>query len=277
MRFRLALVVLVVFGGFPVAAAPAYPWLEGWDPAQALVERIAPPPGYHRVDVAPGGFADWLRRLPLKPGRPPVRLFDGSLKANQEAHFAVLDLDVGKRDLQQCADAVMRLRAEFLFASGQAADIHFNFTSGDRADFNRWAQGFRPTVRGANVRWARTAAEDRSHASLRRYLDKVFEFAGSASLSRELRPVGGLSDLRIGDVFIQGGYPGHAVIVLDLAESGDGKKVFLLAQSYMPAQEMHVLRNPQDVHLGPWYATDFGDVLRTPEWSFRLSHLARFE
>ncbi|MBK7945997.1 MAG: hypothetical protein IPJ85_12150 [Flavobacteriales bacterium] len=41
---------------------------------------------------------------------------------------------------------------------------------------------------------------------------------------------------------------------------------FLLAQSYMPAQDMHIVRNP-DSREGAWYVLE-GDALRTPEWTF---------
>ena len=68
-------------------------------------------------------------------------LHDGSRKANQEAHLAVVDIDVGPRDLQQCADAIIRLRAEYLYAQQAPDRIRFSFTSGDSAPFSRWAEG----------------------------------------------------------------------------------------------------------------------------------------
>ena len=56
------------------------------------------------------------------------------------------------------------------------------------------------------------------------------------------------TSLQPGDVFIKGGSPGHAVIVVDVAiYTQTGKKVFLLAQSYMPAQQIHILVNPATV------------------------------
>ena len=81
----------------------------------------------------------------------------------------------------------------------------------------------------------------------------------------------------VGDVFIQGGSPGHAVLVVDVAEDPrTGRGVFLLVQSYMPAQEIHILKNPTDLNLSPWHETGFGETLRTPEWLFRRSDLKRF-
>lgn len=92
-------------------AEPRYLW-RATDPvaADTLVERIAPPPGYVRTSAEPRSFAAWLRGLPMKPADTPVRLFDGR-ERTARVHAAVVDIDVGKRDLQQCADAIMRLRA----------------------------------------------------------------------------------------------------------------------------------------------------------------------
>jgi hypothetical protein len=254
--------------------AAGYPWLSAAPTEDRLGARIAPPAGFVREDVAPGSFAEWLRGLPLKPGRPPVHLFDGRLKGNQEAHAAVVDIDVGTHDLQQCADAVMRLRAEYLFASGQADRVAFRFTSGHPAEFARWARGERPVVKGSTVRWASAAAPDTSHASFRRYLDAVFNYAGSSSLASELRPVD-VGTVAAGDVFIHPGFPGHAVLVVDTArDPRSGRRVFLMVQSYMPAQEIHLLRNPGAQH--PWYPLDFGETLVTPEWTFARNELRRF-
>ena len=70
-------------------------------------------------------------------------LYNGSPKGNQSAHAAVFNVDVGNQDLQQCADAVMRLRAEYLFGKGRYEEIHFNFTNGFNADYVKYAEGNR--------------------------------------------------------------------------------------------------------------------------------------
>ena len=228
-----------------------------------------------REPAAAGSFAEWLRALPLQPGRPDVRLFDGRRKGNQAAHHAVVDIDTGARDLQQCADAVMRLRAEYLYARGSFDAVRFDVTTGPPASLSGWFAGDRAVVKRNAVTWVRTAAPDRSYASFRRFMDTVFNYAGSASLARQLRALPDRSALRAGDVFIRGGFPGHAVIVLDTARHPDGRRAFLLAQSYMPAQEIHVLRNPSRTD-GPWYDLEFGPELRTPEWTFTAGELRRF-
>lgn len=83
--------------------------------------------------------------------------------------------------------------------------------------------------------------------------------------------------MQTGDVLIQGGSPGHAAIVVDLAVNAQGQKVFLLAQSYMPAQSIHILKNPVNPALSPWYEADNSAVVQTPEWTFTTKDLKRFK
>jgi hypothetical protein len=222
-----------------------YRWVDEPTAGETLAERIPPPAGFSRLPAAERSFGAWLRGLPVQPGRPAVRLHDGTRKLDQLAHHLVIDIDVGPRDLQQCADAVIRLRAEYLLARGCGDAIAFDFTSGDPARWSEWQAGGRPRVRDNEVTWSRVAPPDSSYASFRRYLDSVFLYAGSASLSRELEKVARPSQVEIGDVYIQAGFPGHAVLVVDVSVSPEGERAFLLAQSYMPAQDVHVLRSPR--------------------------------
>ena len=55
-----------------------------------------------------------------------------------------------------------------------------------------------------------------------------------------------------------------------------GEKVFMLAQSFMPAQDMHILKNPLSEKISPWYPLAFGSILKTPEWSFTSHNVYRF-
>lgn len=242
-----------------------------------MARRFAPPAGCQRVAVAPGSFGHWLRYLPLLPAGTPVKLYNGQLKDPQNVHAAVLNIDAGTRDLQQCADAVIRLRAEYQFTQNPA-QVHFQLTSGHDIRFEDWysGQGFR--VSGNDVLPATRPVEKPTHAVFRRYLDQIFMYAGTLSLSRELTPVS-LAEVQPGDVLIRGGSPGHAVLVLDVAEhSATGRRYVLLAQSYMPAQQMHVLRNVWgEAALGAWFAVNPQEArFSTPEWTFAREDLKRF-
>ncbi len=253
-----------------------YSWLSQYDVKNMLINRIPLPEGYERTKTEKGSFTDWLRHLPLLPGNPEVKLYNGELKYNQSAQFAVLNIDVGKEDLQQCADAVMRLKSEYHFSKKEKEKIHFKFTSGDNAEYSKWTEGYRPVIKGNKVSWIKSARSDDSYKSFKAYLRQVFMYAGSSSLSKEMQSIT-LKEMQPGDVFIKGGFPGHAVIVLDMAvNTTTGKKIFMLAQSYMPAQDIHILKNPTTTN-SPWYSLDFEGSLETPEWSFESSELKRFK
>ncbi|MBN2001114.1 DUF4846 domain-containing protein [candidate division KSB1 bacterium] len=261
--------------GYGFAQVPEYPWLN--ETGGSGVRFISAPVGYTRVKAAPGSFAQWIRNVPLKAHGTAVYLYSGDLKANQNVHFRVLDIDTGTRDLQQCADAVIRLWAEYLFSRGLSESIRFHFTSGHEAAYSQWKRGFRPKVNGNRVTWHQNARPDSSYTGFRAYLNTVFSYAGSYSLSRHLKKRQ-LSDIEIGDVFLEGGFPGHAVIVVDKAvSSGEGKTALMLAQSYMPAQDIHVLRNSADSSGNPWYVIGATDKLYTPEWTFEWGDLYYYE
>lgn len=251
-----------------------YPWHRGAASAgQRLADRIAPPQGFEREVATPGSFADWLRGLPLKPAGTPVLLHSGKPKWRQDVHLAVIDIDTGKRDLQQCADAVMRLRAEWLLASKRKAEIAFNDTGrGKPMSFAKWARGERPTASGRDLVWSRKAAPDESYASFRRYMDTVFAWAGTHSLERELLLVS-RGPVETGDVIIKGGFPGHAVLVADTAVDGSGARRHVLIQSFMPAQDMHVLKAPDG---GAWFAIRADEPIMTPEWPFPAGSVRRW-
>lgn len=241
-----------------------------------IAGRFPAPPGYIRSPLDSHSFAAFLRDLPLRPVGAKVHYYDGREKPFQAGAAAVIDYELGERDLQQCADAVMRLRAEYLYGKEDYSNIHFNLTNGFEMAWDDWRSGKRLRVEGNRTWWEQAATPSDDYASFRRYLDWVFMYAGTWSLERELEPVA-REELAIGDVFIQGGSPGHAVIVVDRAVHAEsGAVVFMLAQSYMPAQDIHVLVNPQNELLSPWYPLDFGEQLRIPEWTFGAGDLRRF-
>jgi hypothetical protein len=216
------------------------------------VKDIPLPEGFTRLTADSNSFTRWLRDVVLKKDKT-VFLFNETPKINQSAQFAVLDISVPHKDLQQCADAVMRLRAEYLFAEKRYNEMSFTDNEGHSYLF--------------------TAPFTRQN--FMQYMEKVFGWCGSASLSKQLHPVS-LSTVQSGDVLIRGGFPGHAVMVMDVATNNEGKKIYLLAQSYMPAQDIHILLNPMNDGLSPWYEVDDNELVQTPEYLFHRNELKRW-
>ena len=220
------------------------------------IGAIPLPAGYTRLSPGPLTFATWLRHIALKKDRT-VYLYNGSPKRNQQAQFAVLDVSVGHEDLQQCADAVMRLRAEFLYANNKFSSIAFYTDQGTCLSFRQPAGPQRTT-----------------RVAFDRYLTNVFKYCGTHSLEKQLQGPKPIASVEPGDVFIKGGWPGHAMLVVDAAEDKQKHRIFLLAQSYMPAQDIHIVVNPGDPLLSPWYAADQTQTLvETPEWTFTINQL----
>jgi len=206
----------------------------------------------------------------------PVKFHNGLEKEDHGIHAAVIDLPIGKEDLHQCADAVIRLKAEHLWQTKQYERIHFNFTNGHKVEYTEWMKGKRMIVNGNKTHWSPAAEASNNYEDFWEYLELIFMYAGTASLSKELKSIP-IDQMQIGDVLILGGHPGHAVMIMDMAKNAStGQHAFLLAQSYMPAQEMHILNNWNDAKLSPWYTLNDTKVISTPNWVFGHEHLKRF-
>ncbi|MCD8740723.1 DUF4846 domain-containing protein [Mucilaginibacter roseus] len=213
-----------------------------------ITERFKLNNGFKRVQPAAGSFGAWLQQLPLKPAGAHTVTYQGNIARTDAYTAAVVDMSIGKQDLQQCADAVMRLRGEYLYQQKKYKEISFNFTSGFKCDYLHFANGYRYS----NGKWVKKAANDYSYTGFMNYMNLVFSYAGTLSLEKELKPVTNAADIKAGDVFIRGGSPGHCFIVMDVAANAAGKKQFVLAQSFMPAQSIQVLRD----YRGPWFSLD---------------------
>lgn len=241
-----------------------------------LQHRIRVPKGYERVSAVDGSFQEFLRNYSLKEDGSPVYLYSGNRKGNQDAHIAVFELPIGNEDLQQCADSVMRMYAEYFFATEQYDKICFHFTNGFEATYTKWREGYRIAIDGNQVSWVKKTGYDESYETFTKYLRIVFAYAGTLSMESESEKID-LSELHAGDVFLQGGSPGHVVMIVDVCENQNGEKAFLLAQGYMPAQEFHLLKNPKHEE-DPWYyENEISYPLRTPEYTFQEGSLKRLE
>jgi hypothetical protein len=226
----------------------------------SIETRFNLPDGYKRIAIDSNCFGRFLQKLPLKSNGSLVHTYDGKIKENNNIYLGVIDLPIGNKDLHQCADAVMRLRAEYLFSQKKYNEISFLTASGKKLNYTIWLNGQEPNK--SNF-WS--------------YLEALFNVANTTSLNKQLKSKI-IDNLEIGDVFIfpwQDNLYGHAIIVVDKCVNAKGKVKFMIAQSFMPAQEIQILENPNEPG-SPWYNLEFEEILDTPEIDFTINQLKCF-
>jgi len=257
-----------------------YPWLAEL-PAElprlrSLEARFPPPGGLRRALVARGSFAAWLRRLPVRTDRTQPLSWNGVLQRRPSA--AVVALDVGGSDLQQCADTLIRLHAEYLWAVGLEETAAYHFTSGHPSRWRDWVAGTRWQVLGSRVQRTTGPPLSADHRGYRAWLRQLFIYAGTLSLGRDSRPVRPSETLDGGDFFVRPGSPGHALMILDVATDDQGRRYGLIAQGFTPAQELHIVADPgNSAKAHVWFPLPArqAEALVIPEWSPYPRRLAR--
>ena len=202
-------------------------------------------------------YSEFIRNHPLKQDNV-VKYHSG-----QTSHraVAVFDYDIGPLDLHQCADAAMYLWANYNYEAGFLDRLVFTGADGTVYNYLEWLE--------------KKEREDNCD-NFRKWLDLVWAYANSWSISEyDLYSVP-VWDIEPGDMFVVGGFPGHVVSVVDvLVEPETSHKYFMLAESYMPAQEQYILRNPADGSV--WYALEsYMTHVSTPNYSFHINDLKRW-
>lgn len=226
------------------------------------IGQIPLPQGYSRVNTNNNSFGAWLRTIKLKKDNT-VYLYNGQPVARQDLHYAVLDISTGNKDLQQCADCIMRLKAEYYFSRNALDKIVF--TSGNRQySFTKWL------AQNSNNNIAQTD----KHKQLLQFMQTVFINCGTYTVEEMSKPTN-IQSIQPGDMFVKAGAPGHAMIVADVATNSEGKTIYILAQGYMPAQDMHIVINPVNTSLSPWYEVTNDEQIITPGWIFQKTQLRR--
>ncbi|MBX2798726.1 MAG: DUF4846 domain-containing protein [Myxococcales bacterium] len=213
-------------------------------------------------EVPPTAFGAWLGRLELADASEPVRTHAGDVVSHRAR---VIRLPMTSGDLQQCADSAIRLRAQWLKETG--GSISFHATSGDSIGWDRFVGGETPYAVGNGLKWRQG-----SSGAWEDYLRLVFTWAGTWSLQTyDTRSV---SEARAGDLLLQGGFPGHAVVLLRVAvREGPSPEVrVLIGEGFMPAQSFHVELGPHD---GWWTLASTG--LDLPHWRFGADSLRRWK
>lgn len=231
--FLVIVVVVIVFGGWLLySSKTSNPW------NAETIGDIPAPMGYTRVEAENSSYAQYLRSLPLKRRGTKVMLYTGG-----EANYQFLSTGVIDQDLlsnsEQCADATMRLRAEYLWSRGRYGDISFRNVNGKMMHYTGGS----------------------SRKAFERYMRNVYGVCSTFSLFTETTPRD-IKDVQPGDVLV---YParsghkyGHALIVVDVAKSKAGKVAIMCAEGNTPARDKHIVRNLNPLK-NPWFFLDEDD------------------
>jgi hypothetical protein len=253
--------------------SPSHVYEEG----RTISERILVPQGYTRVQYSEGSFQKYIQDYDVLDFEAKIINYDGNEYVFQGGHVGVLDISVPANGLQQCADALMRIRAEYLWNTNQKDKIGFNFTSGHYCSWLQYAAGYRPQVNGNHVSFQKTATPNNLKEQFYKYLDLVYMYAGTQSLYDELSSVNSIDAVEVGDMLIYPGSPGHVVLIADMATNAEGKKLFILAQGNTPAQSVHLLKNINDSSISPWYELEMDAYLEIPTYYFNKTQFIRFK
>lgn len=242
-----------------------------------IKSRYGLPEGFQRIDVDEQSFAEYLRNKKLKKYGYKALYYNGKAKGNKNIYDSVFDYKISNKNLHQAADAVMYLRADYLFNIGNYDKICFSFVNGFKAEYSKWMAGYRIKVRDNEASYHKSCDQICTYDDFLKYMNMIYSYCSTISLQKDMSQVK-INDIEIGDVFLSSNYKGHAAIVVDMAINYEtGEKLFMLAQSGTPAQQTQILINPSEPSISPWYRLDFGDELVTPEWTFLSNDLMRFK
>ena len=161
-----------------------------------IKERYDVPKGYERISVEENNFGEFLRNSKLEKYGEKVKYYNGKTKNKENVYDSVFDVDIGDRDLHQCADAVMLLRAEYLYQNERYDEISFEFVNGFKAEYSKWRMGYRINVGENSCSYYKGAQPDNSYSTFRNYMDLVFAYSSTLSLEKELKSVD-INDMQI--------------------------------------------------------------------------------
>ena len=219
-------------------------------------------------------YSRWIIKQPIIVGEHVLTFNNNKISGLNNWYVAKFDYNIGTQDLHQCADAAIYLNAKYHYDKKILNKIKYSFTNGYTYSYNKFKENKVPDCREDN-NWKCELIHKETN-NLNEYLDIVWNYAGSYSLEKYDTYRVSLEDIQPGDIFIYGGFPGHVVSVVDVIINKNGQKKFMLAQSYMPAQEQHILLNPTK-DFSVWHDLSVNKSTVTNGGTFNKNQLRRFK
>ena len=219
--------------------------------------------GFTQFAAEPESWCEWLRLLPLAAPGTPVKNYRGEIvvPGDDEHLAAVVAIDIGNRDIQQSADVILRLFAEWRWFVGDLLMLYLSDTKLE-LPLEKWRAGERLVFAGKQQKWvAQEPPQSKlDHAAFRAYLDSVFSSSDFRALIAESVAITPES-LAPGAFFLHEGHPSEVVVVLDVATSRSGERAMILMRARNPAESIHVLRPSRD---SVWFPVRTDQPLQIP-------------
>ena len=246
----------------------------------SLGSRINPPLGFARVFEREESFAEFMRKYPLRMAGAQVLRYDGEARQDASA-AAVLDVTLGKKNHEGPAGAVARLYAEYLFSQQEFDEINFTLGSDFEFTFDKWRQGKLLKAEGNKLSWIGGGEDSNGKDNFKAYLSTLFVYISMDTLKNDMRRIHDVDGdpIAVGDIFIGENSEGKqlALMVADICQNDEtGERMMLLVQGGSPAQQLHVVDNPYDASIAPWYSCEFDTTLKTPDVTVDIEDRYRF-
>lgn len=260
-----------------VQTAPVVARIE--DSGMTIGTRINPPMGYTRVRAADGSLGAFLRTYPVKSAGSPVMLYDGTERTDAQA-AAVLDIVLGKKNHEGPAGTAARLLSEYLYSVGNYKDISFRIGSKFSFSFDKWRKGNKLNDKADG--WVGGGRDSNDEDNFKSYLTTLFVYISMSSLEGDIQKIEDVDsdEIEVGDLFIGTNAAGKktCLMVADLCQDDlTGERLMLLVQGGAPAQQAHIVANPADAQLSPWYPCNFSNEMKTPDVTVKVESRYRFK
>ena len=240
--------------------------------SQTIESYFKIPQGYEREFA--NDYSRWILKQPIIVNKHVLTFDNNKIPGLNDWYIAKFDYDIGAKDLHQCADAAIYLNAKYHYDKNNLSKVKYHFTNGYMYSYSDFEENKVPDCR-EDKNWECELVYKETN-NLNEYLDIVWNYAGSYSLEKYDTYQVDLKNIQPGDIFIYGGFPGHVVSVVDVIINKNGQKKFMLAQSYMPAQEQHILLNPTK-KFSVWHDLNTNKNIITNGGTFNKYQLRRFK
>lgn len=186
---------------------------------KTIRNSINTPAGYVRIKFPEGSYSNWIQNLPLKENNTILDYRGFTL--GSDCFYSILGVAdmplLFNSDLEQCADYCLRFWAEYHKDINRLDSLYLFDYTGNKKKF---------------------AGRGKTYTG---FLNWAFSYSNSYSLKRGCEKVSE-NELIPGDMIVQNesGGIGHASVILDVCKSEEGKRLYLIGYSFMPAQEFHI-------------------------------------